>query len=462
MPLKPILPLKSMLFKLLISALLLPTLMFTTVKDLTAQTETPSGKIEFEEYDLENGLHVILHKDDTNPLVSVNIWYHVGAKDEDSGRTGFAHLFEHMMFQGSENVSKTGHFDYIQKAGGTINGTTNLDRTNYFETVPSNQLELVLWLESDRMSTLKVTQENFDNQREVVKEEKRQRYDNVPYGSRFVELMKHAFKNQTYEDVPIGKMEDLNSADLSYAQEFYRKYYSTDNAVLVVSGDIDYKKTRALVEKYFKDLKPANTKRNVYKDIIYNQGEVKDTIYDNIQLPALYMGYKIPSIKDKDMYALDLLSMILGDGRSSRLYNDIVYQRKMAKACGSFLYDNELGGLFIVSSTGFKNTNLDSLEQTITDIIENIKVSMVTDTELEKTKNASENHYITRMQTSLGKADLLASYWTFYKNTGMINSDINNYLNVTKEDIINAAGKYLNTNNRVVLHYLPKQDKKSN
>lgn len=449
-----------MLLKFLISVLLL-TLMLTTSKELASQPVVEAGKIEFEEYDLPNGLHVILHRDNTNPLVSVNIWYHVGAKDEDSGRTGFAHLFEHMMFQGSENVTKTGHFDYIQKAGGTINGTTNNDRTNYFETVPSNQLELVLWLESDRMSTLKVTQENFDNQREVVKEEKRQRYDNVPYGSRFVELMKHAFIGQTYQHVPIGSMEDLNSADLSYAQQFYKKYYSTDNAVIVVSGDIDYPKTKELVEKYFSGLKPANTKKNSYKEIIFSQGEVKDTIYDNIQLPAVFMGYKIPSLKTRDVYALEVLSMILGDGRSSRLYNEIVYEKKMAKSCGSFLYSNELGGLFIISSTGFKSTNLDTLEQSITSIIEKFKTTEISDTELDKSKNSIENDFINRMQTALGKADLLASYWTFFKNTGMVNTDVNNYLSLTKEELLSAAKKYLNNENRVVLYYLPK-NKKSN
>ncbi len=454
--------LNLLISSLLLQTLIFSTLMFTTVKELASQPGFQTGKIEFEEYDLPNGLHVIMHKDNTNPLVSVDIWYHVGAKDEDFGRTGFAHLFEHMMFQGSDNVKKTGHFDYIQKAGGTINGTTNYDRTNYFETVPSNQLELVLWLESDRMATLKVTQENFDNQREVVKEEKRQRYDNVPYGTRFLELMKRAFKGQTYEFIPIGSMEDLNNAELSYAQQFYKKYYSTDNAVLVISGDVDYAKTKKLVEKYFGGLKPAKTKKNDYKEIIYNQGEIRDTVYDNIQLPALYMGYKIPSLKDKDIYALELLAMTLGDGKSSRLYNNIVYEKKMAKSCGSFLYDNELGGMFIISSTGFKNTNLDSLEANITAIIEGLKSGEVSNKELEKAKNSVENSYITRMQTTLGKADLLASYWTYFKNTGMINSDINNYLSITKEDMLRAAKKYLNSNNRVVLYYLPKTDKKTN
>ncbi len=433
-------------------------LMFITTVQFIAQ----SAKIDFEEFDLGNGLHVILHKDNTNPIVSVDIWYHVGAKDEVPGRTGFAHLFEHMMFQGSNNVKKTEHFNYIQNAGGTLNGTTSQDRTNYFATVPSNQLELLLWLESDRMATLQVTQENFDNQREVVKEEKRQRYDNVPYGSRWGELMKRAFKGQSYEWIPIGSMEDLNNADLNYAQEFYRKYYSPDNAVLVISGDIDFDNAKKLAEKYFGDIKPANTKKNKYPEIIFNQGEVKDVIYDNVQLPAVYIGYKIPGLKDKDVHALELISLILGDGRSSRLYKDIVYDRKSAKSIGSFLWDNEVGGLLIITATGFKNTNPVSLIDNITNIINSISIKEVNDKEFEKAKNSIENDFINNLQTVMGKADALASYWTFYKNTNLINTIVGKYLDVTKEQILTAANKYLNTNNRVVLTYLPNIDKKVN
>ncbi len=425
----------------------------------TAELSTQTAKIDFEEFDLSNGLHVILHKDNSNPIVSVDIWYHVGAKDEDPGRTGFAHLFEHMMFQGSGNVKKTEHFNYIQNAGGTLNGTTNQDRTNYFETAPSNQLELLLWLESDRMSTLQVTQENFDNQREVVKEEKRQRYDNVPYGSRWGEMMKRLFKGQTYEWIPIGSMEDLNSADLNYAQEFYRKYYSPDNAVLVISGDIEYDNARRLAEKYFGDLKPANTKKKKYTEIIYNQGEVKDIIYDNVQLPAVYIGYKIPGTTSKDIQELEILSMIMGDGRSSRLYSDIVYDKKSAKSAGSFIWDNEIGGMFIITATAFKNTNADSLIADITRIADSFGTAPVTDKELEKAKNSIENDYISSMQTIMGKADALASYWTFHKNTGLVNTMVDEYLAVTKEDIMKAAKKYLTKDNRVVLTYLPKNGK---
>lgn len=427
----------------------------------TAELSTQTAKIEFEEFDLPNGLHVILHKDNTNPIVSVDIWYHVGAKDEDPGRTGFAHLFEHMMFQGSGNVKKTEHFNYIQNAGGTLNGTTNQDRTNYFETAPSNQLELLLWLESDRMSTLQVTQENFDNQREVVKEEKRQRYDNVPYGSRWGEMMKRLFKGQTYEWIPIGSMEDLNSADLNYAQEFYRKYYSPDNAVLVISGDIDYSEARTLAEKYFGGLKPASTVKKKYPEIIFNQGEAKDVIYNNVQLPAVYIGYKIPGTTSKEIQELEMLSMILGDGKSSRLYRDIVYDKKTAKSAGSFIWDNEIGGMFIVTATAFKNTNADLLLEDITRIVDSFGKEPVTDKELEKVKNSVENDYISNMQTIMGKADALASYWTFHKNTGLINTMVDEYLAVTKEDILKAARKYLSRDNRVVLTYLPKNGKEN-
>jgi zinc protease len=428
----------------------------------TALPKAQTGTVEFEEFDLNNGLHVIMHKDDTNPIVAVDIWYHVGAKDEDPGRTGFAHLFEHMMFQGSKNIGKTQHFDYIQKAGGTLNGTTNQDRTNYFETVPSNQLELLLWLESDRMSTLQVTQENFDNQREVVKEEKRQRYDNVPYGSRWGEIMKRLFKGQTYEWIPIGSMDDLNSADLGYAQEFYSKYYSPDNAVLVVAGDIDYEQTKLLVRKYFDELKPAGTKKKKYPEIEFNQGEVKDVLFDNVQLPALYIGYKIPGTSDNESYALEILSNILGDGKSSRLYNDIVYEKKASKSAGSFIWDNEKAGMLVIYATGFKNTDLDSLESEISSLVDKLNTTEVLDSELEKAKNSIENDYINNMQTVLGKADALASYWTFYRNTSKVNTIIDEYLSLSKEDLLNAAKKYLTSDNRVVLFYKPNQNGKVN
>ena len=428
---------------------------------LTMNINVPSvltqPKIEFVEFNLENDLHVILHKDNTNPIVSVDIWYLVGSKDEDSNHTGFAHLFEHMMFQGSANVGKADHFTYIQKAGGILNGSTNQDRTNYFETVPSNQLELVLWLESDRMSTLKVTTENFDNQREVVKEEKRQRYDNVPYGSRFYNLFKDAYPGHPYKWIPIGSMEDLNNADVKYAQNFYRRFYAPNNAVLVIAGDIDYEKTRELVEKYFSHLGKAPPKQNNYPGDRLFAGEKRDTILDNVQLPAIYMGYKLPPITSHDIYALNLLSMVLGDGKSSRLYKRLVYERMVSKSVNSFLWELELGTLFIITSVGMKEAELNLLENLINEEIEDVRNRPVTEKELEKVKNSLETDYINRLQTLLGRADLLARYWSYFKDTELINTDLEKYLNVTLQDIQAAANKYLVQNNRVVLHYLPKE-----
>lgn len=414
------------------------------------------SKIEFEEYDLANGLHVILHKDNTNPLVSVDIWYHVGSKNEEPNRTGFAHLFEHMMFQGSANVGKSEHFKYLQEAGGYVNGSTSHDRTNYLETVPSNYLELVLWLESDRMGTLAVTQENFDNQRDVVKEEKRRRYDNTPYGSRLYNLFNKSFGKHPYGWIPIGSMKDLNDADLEYAKSFYARYYAPDNAVLVIAGDIDFKQTQELIEKYFANLKPAESKEINFPELTFNGGEIKGIIYDNVQLPAIFTAYKIPGLYSKAVYALDLLSVILADGKSSRLYNEIVYKNKAAKSVNSFVWNLELGGLFVISATGYPVADLQVIQEHIDKQIDRIISSGVSSHELQKAKNQSENSFINRQQTLLGIADLLAFYRTFYKNTKMINSELERILSVSAEDIKDTAAKYLLKNNRVVLNYLPK------
>ncbi len=412
-------------------------------------------KLDFVEFDLENGLHVILHKDNSNPLVSVHVWYHVGSKDEDSNRTGFAHLFEHMMFQGSENISKAEHFKYIQEAGGILNGSTNQDRTNYFETVPSNQLELALWLESDRMRSLSITHENFDNQREVVKEEKRQRYDNVPYGTRFYNLFSRAFEGHPYSWIPIGSTDNLDDADLDYAKSFYGRFYAPNNAVLVIAGDINYDETIETVTKYFGELDSAPPKAGNYPETEFEMGEKSDTIYDNIKLPAIYIGYKVPGLTADDIYALNLLSQILSDGASSRLYQDIVYKNKSAKSINSFVWDLELGGLFVISSVGLPNSDLKLIDEQIIGQIELIKSDGVSSVELQKAKNHLESRLTDRSQTMRGIANRLAYYWMYFKNTKMVNNELETYLRVTEEDIKKVCIKYLKKNNRTVLFYLP-------
>jgi len=445
---------------MILSALLVPGFKEETVP-LSPGLQTEVERIEFEEHTLRNGLRLIMHRDTTNPIVSVNIWYLVGSKDEDPGRSGFAHLFEHMMFQGSKNIGKTEHFSYINKAGGTLNGTTNQDRTNYFETVPSNQLELVLWLESDRMMYLNVNQENFDNQREVVKEEKRRNYDNRPYGSWMEKMLNQAFQGHPYFTPTIGSMEDLNNASLEYAQSFYRRFYRPENAVLVISGDIDYDETKSLVEKYFGAAVndphyPSSLRRN-YPEVKFHTGEIRSTIQDNVQLPALYMGFKIEGTNSEDRYPLQIISSVLSEGRSSRLYRSIVYEKKLAKSILSFVWDLQLGGLFIINSTGYPNGDLGKIEAEIQSQIRRLKTEAVSESELEKAKNRIENDFTEMRQTTIGKADLLAFYKVNFGNVDRINSDIENYLKVTPEDIMRTANKYFADDNRVVLYYVPKK-----
>ena len=423
----------------------------------TASKISSQVNIDFVEYDLPNGLHVILSQDKTNPIVCVDIWYHVGSKDEKPDKTGFAHLFEHMMFQGSQNVGKTEHFKYVQEAGGTLNGSTTQDRTNYFETLPSGQLETALWLESDRMSTLKVNRENFDNQREVVKEEKRQNYDNVPYGNRFNYMFKLLYNNHPYNWIPIGSMDDLNRAVLSDAQNFYKKFYCPNNASIAIVGDIDIAETRTLVDKYFGTLKSSDPIIRSYPEIEFHGGEKTDTIYDNIQLPSVYAAYKIPGITTKENLCFELLSTILSNGRSSRLYKDIVYDKKLARTINTFNYGLELGGLFIISSGGYPRSDLSLIRKEVESVLDNLALENVTDWELQKAKNVYETNIENRTQTVRGKAELLNQYHTFFNNTPYVNSLIENVQEITAGEIRDAVKKYLTLDNRAVLYYFPKK-----
>lgn len=418
--------------------------------------------IDFVEYDLQNGLHVILSQDKTNPIVCVDIWYHVGSKDEKPNKTGFAHLFEHMMFQGSQNVGKTEHFRYVQEAGGTLNGSTTQDRTNYFETLPSNQLETALWLESDRMSTLKVNQENFNNQREVVKEEKRQNYDNVPYGNRFMYMFRLAYTNHPYNWIPIGSMDDLNNAVLSDAQNFYNHFYCPDNASIAIVGDIDIAETKALVDKYFGPLKKSGLINRTYPEAIFHQGEKTDTIYDNVQLPSVFIGYKIPGVTSVENLRFELLSTILSNGKSSRLYKDVVYDKKLARTINTFNYGLELGGLFIVSSNGYPKTDPSLIKSEVESALDKLANEDVTDWELQKAKNVYETNIENRSQTVRGKAELLNQYHTFFNNTPYVNSLIENVQKITTGEIREVVKNYLTVDNRVVLYYFPGKTKNQN
>lgn len=363
-----------------------------------------------------------------------------------------------MMFQGSENIGRTGHFTFINEAGGKLNGSTTQDRTNYYETIASNNLELLLWLESDRMQFLNINQENFDNQREVVKEEMRERYDNRPYGKWFYHIFKHAYKYTPYEWITIGDIEHLNNSSLSDAKLFYQKHYGPDNAVLVLSGDFDSEAAKTLIQKYFGELKPIGISKNHTNFFKPLKTEKRLKVTDNIQLPAIYIAYKIPALTSEDIYALHLLSYILSYGKSSRLYNKLVYAEKLAKSVTAQVWDLEAGGLFIITVYGFKDSKLNELKTAIDKELGNLFSTPITDKELQKVKNSIETYLESSMQTNSIIAEHLAFYWTYFKNTALINKQSKLYNAVTQENISSVIKKYLTKNNRIVLNYLPKNE----
>jgi zinc protease len=435
-------------------------LLFTLSCLLAVAIGSMSGqlnKIEFHQFTLPNGLHVILHQDKSTPIVAVSVMYHVGSKNENPERTGFAHFFEHLMFEGSANIGR-GEFDkYVQKAGGELNANTSFDRTYYYEVLPSNQLALGLWLESERMMHARVDEKGIETQREVVKEERRQRIDNQPYGSILEETFKRAYTNHPYRWPVIGSMAHLAAAEEQDYKQFYADFYVPNNAVLSIAGDIDVEEAKMLIEKYFgaipKSTKPVYRPRVVEPNLA---GEVRDTIYDNIQLPAVIQAYRIPAQGTKDYYAVDMLSRILSSGESSRLYRSLVDEQQKALFVGNFPLALEDPGVSL--SFGITNMGVDvkDLEMAIDAEVKKVMDELITEKEFEKLRNQIENDFVTSNSRVAGIAESLATYHMFFNDANLINTEIDRYLAVTREDIKAAANKYLQSNNRVTLHYLPK------
>ena len=417
------------------------------------------NKIEFTEYDLDNGLHVILHQDNSTPIVAVSILYHVGSKNEDPERTGFAHFFEHLLFEGSENI-KRGQFDKLLTAAGAVNNAnTSQDRTFYYEILPSNQLELGLYVESERLMHAKIDQIGVDTQREVVKEEKRQRIDNQPYGSFQEEIYKRAFKVHPYRWTPIGSMEHINKATLEEFMDFYHKFYVPQNATLSIAGDIDIKETKRLVDLYFKDIPKGENQIPIPTEVEPPQNEeIRDVVYDNIQLPAVMQAYHMPAQGTEDYYKLNLLTTLLSDGQSSRLYKEIVDIQQKAVAAAAFPVATEDPGIFIAYGIANMGVDVDELEQAMDVEIEKVRTELVSEREFQKVKNQVENDLISRNSTVAGIAESLADYHVYYGDANLINTEIERYMKVTREDLKVVANKYLNKENRVVLHYLPKSE----
>jgi predicted Zn-dependent peptidase len=416
--------------------------------------EVPHTPIE--QFTLNNGLRVVLNQDHSVPVVSVAVYYDVGSRNERAGRTGFAHLFEHMMFQGSENVPKAAHFQYISNAGGTMNGTTSSERTNYFETLPANQLPLALWLESDRMRSLAVTQDNLDNQREAVKEEKRLRYDNQPYVNGFLRLFEMSFKNPANAHSTIGSMEDLDAATVEDIREFFRIYYAPNNAVLSVAGDFDEQEIRELIDKYFADIPAQPVPPPV--DVSEPEGVAaqQDVFLDrHAPVPAFALGWKIPARRTPEFYALSLASHLLFEGESARLYQKLVKsEESVVQIQGGIDERRGPSGLFIVVipkpdrvGTQIRDAIFDEIRQLATD--------GPSAEEMEKLRNNLFNAAVRSRQSSMFRAQQIAECALYDNDPELFNTDLQNYLDVTADRIRDAVSRYLDTDERVLLDIVP-------
>lgn len=419
---------------------------------------TSAQKVAFTEYNLKNGLHVVLHQDKTAPVVAVSVMYHVGSKDEQPNRTGFAHFFEHLLFEGSDNIQRGEFSKIVSSNGGQSNANTTQDRTFYYEIFPSNQLATGLWLESERMMHPVINELGVKTQNEVVKEEKRLRYDNRPYGNLTGQVMNRLFKKHPYHWIPIGSMDDLDAATLAEFQAFHKKFYIPSNAVLVIAGDIDINKTKQLVSSYFSDISPGTPviKSKFVEDPITTQ--IIDTAYDaNIQNPAIMTAYRIPGRKSPESIALEMASNVLSNGKSSRMYKKMVDQKKNSVQIGSFNYALEDYGAYISYAFPNNNTPLEILLKDMDEEVAKLQSELISEDEFTKLQNQFENDLIDNNDRMLKVAENLANGYTFYKNTNYINTELDEIRKITRQDIQNVAKKYLNKNQRVVLYYLPKK-----
>ena len=417
--------------------------------------------VEFTDEVLANGLRLIVVEDHLAPVVAINVWYDVGSKHEQAGKTGFAHLFEHVMFQGSRNVGKAEHIALIQAAGGTMNGTTWLDRTNYFETLPSHQLDLGLWLEADRMATLldALSQENLDNQREVVKNEKRWSYDNRPYGSWQEKLQGHLFpEDHPYHHSTIGSMEDLDAASLEDVQAFFRTWYAPNNAVLSVVGDVEAPAVRASVERYFGAI-PANPAIPTLPDLSLPPtlgGERRETVFDRVPLPRIYVGFRAPVYGDPRLDALDVAGQILAGGKGSRLHRRLVRDERIAQDVAIFTL-GFIGGASVCAgwATVRPGVTVERVEEAFLQELDLLVTEPVSDDELARAFALVEADELGALQRVEERADRLSMYATLFDDPGLINRMLPRYLAVRPDAIREVAAATFRPDNRLVLTYLP-------
>jgi len=416
-------------------------------------------KVEFEEFDLDNGLHVIMHKDNTAPVVITSVMYDVGGKDGDRARTGFAHFFEHLLFEGSENIGRGEFMKIIPANGGTFNANTSQDRTYYYEIFPSNKLELGLWLESERMLHPVIDQIGVDTQNEVVKEEKRQSMDNRPYGGLLKAIGENLFEVHPYQDENIGEMEHLDAATLEEFNAFFDKYYVPNNAVLVVAGDIDYTKTKKMVQDYFNAVKKGpEVVRNFPKEAPITETK-KAIAYDkNIQIPAIIAAYRLPGQSTRDAYVLDMISTYLSAGKSSVLQKKLMDEQKQALGVQAVNIGQVDYNIFALFALPLGDVSLDTLLAEMDEEIVKIQDELISERDYEKLLNQYENNFVSSNSSVAGIASSLATYYLLYGDVNIINNQLDIYRSITREDIQAAAKKYLSPNQRVEIKYLPTKD----
>jgi zinc protease len=420
-------------------------------------------KVDFEEYNLDNGMHVILHNDPSAPVVVTSVMYHVGAKDENPDRTGFAHFFEHLLFEGTKNIKRGEWMKIVSSNGGVNNANTSDDRTYYYEVFPSNNLELGLWMESERMMHPVINQIGVDTQNEVVKEEKRTNYDNRPYGNILTVVKENMFKAHPYRWQTIGSMEHLDAAKLEEFRAFNKKFYTPNNSVLVVAGQIDVAQTKKWIQKYFGPIPkgPILEYTNVIEQPITQT--IKATYQDpNIQIPMLVTSYRTPSMKTRDARVLDLISSYLSDGKSSKLYKKIVDEKKMALQIGAVGFSQEDYGLYIVYGLPMGTFTTNDLLKEIDEEILKIQTDLISEKDYQKLQNTFDNQFVNSNASIEGIAENLAKFYLLYGDVKLINSEIDLYHSITREEIRDVAKKYLNPNQRLVLDYIPSTEKAQN
>ncbi len=432
--------------------------LFTICIWTLAITASFGQKIDFEEYNLENGLHVILHQDNTAPVVITSVMYDVGGKDGDRNRTGFAHFFEHLLFEGSENIDRGEFMKIIPANGGTFNANTSQDRTYYYEIFPSNKLELGLWLESERMLHPVIDQIGVDTQNEVVKEQKRQRYD-APYGKLLETIGENLFEKHPYHDSNIGKMEHLDAATLDEFNAFFDKYYGPNNAVLIVAGDIDKSETKKLIQDYFGAVKPRpKFTRNFPKEDPITETKKVNAYDANIQIPAIIAAYRLPGQATRDSYVLDMISSYLSGGKSSVLYKKIVDDQKQALQVAAVNLGQVDYNIFALFALPQGEIELDVILEEMDEEIAVLQNELISERDYEKLMNQFENRFVNSNSSVEGIASSLATYHLLYGDANLINTQLELYSSITREEIRDVAKKYLSPNQRVEIKYLPKKD----